>query len=234
MTGVLGLIPAKGGSTRLAMKNIRALGGRPLLAWTAAAARQSGIVDRLIVSTESPEVADVARGLGLEVPFMRPAELARDPAGIADVALHALDALERDGAIFDTIVVLLATCPLADAQDIRGAYDLFRRRPASFVLSVAPFDHTPYIGVSMDAEGNVAPLFPQYYDLKSQDMPPAYRPNGAVQVASVAALRAQRTLSGKPLLGYLMPVERSIDIDTEFDFQCAEAMAAVRGDKVRC
>ena len=92
---ILGLIPAKGGSTRLARKNLRLLAGRSLLAWAVEAARASGVLERIVVSTEDQEVVRAARGLGVDVPFLRPPELARDPAGVADVALHALTAVEE-------------------------------------------------------------------------------------------------------------------------------------------
>lgn len=224
MPGVLGLIPAKGGSTRLARKNLRLLGGRPLLAWAAQAARESGIIDRLVVSTEDAEVASTARSLGIEVPFERPAALARDPAGVSDVALHALECLEGEGAHFDTIIVLLPTCPLRAAEDVSGAYRVFRNHGACFVLSVSPFDHTPFAALSIGGDGRVSPVFPQYFGRKSQDLPAAHRPNGAVHVMDAAAFRTQRTYIGSPLFAYVMPPERSIDIDTELDLMLAEAL----------
>ena len=106
---VLGLIPAKRGSTRLPEKNIRPLAGKPLLHWTMDTARESGVIDRLIVSTEDEAVATVARARGAEVPFLRPPELARDPAGVVDVALHALQAMRELGAEFRTLIILLPT-----------------------------------------------------------------------------------------------------------------------------
>src|SRR4029434_3121443 len=104
------------GSTRLPEKNIRPLGGKPLLGWTVEAARASGVIDRLIVSTEDELVAQIARACGAEVPFIRPAELARDPAGVVQVGLHALQAMRDLGAEFRTLVILLPTCPLRDAE----------------------------------------------------------------------------------------------------------------------
>src|SRR3546814_12497682 len=106
---------------RLTKKNIRQLGDRSLLAWTAEAARTSGVIDRLVVSTEDEEVAAAARAIGLEVPFMRPQALARDPAGVVQVALHALETLEAAGERYDTLFILLPTCPLRSADDLRGA-----------------------------------------------------------------------------------------------------------------
>ena len=218
----LGVIPAKGGSTRLAKKNIRHLAGRSLLSWAADAAAASGVIDRLIVSTEDEEVARAARDLGLDVPFMRPPELARDPAGVAQVALHALDVLEAQGEIYDTVVTLLPTCPLRTAEDIRGAYELFIERQRPFVLSVSEYDHTPFAALGATADGRLEPYMPQYFGRKSQEMPKAYRPNGAVHVLDVTAFRQAAWDMAQPLVGYVMPPERSFDIDTENDLRAAE------------
>ena len=219
---VLGLLPAKGGSQRLAKKNIRELAGRSLLAWTADSLRESGVSDRLVVSTEDPEVAQAARDIGLEVPFLRPAELARDPAGVVDVALHALEALAALGESFTTLVIALPTCPLRQAEDIRGAYDLFIQRDRPFVMSVSEFEHTPLAALGIADDGHLEPYLPQYFGRKSQEMPAAYRPNGAVHVLDVAKFRAARSYFGDPLVGYVMPRERSFDIDTEEDLRAAE------------
>jgi N-acylneuraminate cytidylyltransferase len=219
---VLGLIPAKGGSQRLAKKNIRELAGRSLLAWTADSLRESAVADRLVVSSEDPEVAQAARDIGLDVPFLRPAELARDPAGVVDVALHALEALEAEGESFTTLVIALPTCPLRQAADIRGAYDLFIQRARPFVMSVSEFEHTPLAALGLADDGRLEPYLPQYFGRKSQEMPAAYRPNGAVHVLDVASFRAVRSYFGDPLVGYVMPRERSFDIDTEEDLRAAE------------
>lgn len=220
----LGLIPAKGGSTRLAQKNVRALGGRPLIVWAAEAARASGVIDRLVLSTEDAGVAEQARSLGIDVPFMRPPELARDPAGVVEVALHALDTLEKAGERYDTIVILLPTCPFRSAADVRGAYDLFIERGRPFLMSVAEYSHTPFAAYRMAEGGALAPVFPEYIELRSQQMPRAYRPNGGVHVLDVARFRAAGSYVADPLVGYVMPRERSIDIDTEADLREAEFM----------
>lgn len=226
---VLGLIPAKGGSTRLAKKNIRELAGLSLLAWTAEAARASGVLGRIVVSTEDNEVAEAARALGLDVPFMRPPELARDPAGVVQVALHALEVLEAAGESFDTLVTLLPTCPLRSAEDIRGAYDLFIEKKRPFLLSISEFDHTPLAALGTTEDGRLEPYLPQYFGRKSQEMPKAYRPNGAVHVLDVRAFREAKSDLAQPLVGYVMPRERSFDIDTEEDLRAAEVHLTLLG-----
>lgn len=219
---VLGLIPAKGGSTRLTKKNIRPLAGRSLLAWTAEAARASGVIDRLVVSTEDAEVAETARRLGIDVPFMRPQELARDPAGVVQVALHALEALEAAGEHYDTLITMLPTCPLRSADDIRDAYRLFHERGRPFVLSVSEFEHTPFAALGPTDDGRLEPYIPKFFGRKSQEMPKAYRPNGAVHVLDVAAFCRAKSDLAQPLVGYVMPRDRSFDIDTEDDLRAAE------------
>jgi CMP-N-acetylneuraminic acid synthetase len=219
---VLGLIPAKGGSTRLPRKNILPLGGRPLIAWTVEAARESGVIDRLIVSTEDREVADIACDLGVEVPFIRPEELARDPAGVVEVALHALDELERSGDQFDSMIILMPTCPFRNADDIRVAYASFRENHWSFLMSVSRFGHTPFAAMGLGENDKLTHYFPDYTGMKSQELPPAYRPNGAIQILDVEAFQREKTYFGEPLFGYEMPIERSVDIDSEEDLQFAE------------
>jgi CMP-N-acetylneuraminic acid synthetase len=225
--GVLGLIPAKAGSTRFVRKNVALLRGKPLIGWAADAAREAGVIDRLILSTEDEEVAAAARAIGIEVPFLRPASLARDPAGVVDVALHALDALETGGARYEALVILLPTCPLRTSADIRAAFNLFRSRDEGSLMSVTEFDHTPFAALRLGEDGLVAPHFPDYFGRKSQQMPPAYRPNGAIHVLDVARFRKSRSYIAPPVIAYVMPRERSIDIDTALDLRFAETLLAM-------
>lgn len=221
---VLALIPAKGASTRLRRKNVAPLGGRPLIAWTIEAARQATVFDRIVVSTEDAEVADVARTAGAEVPFLRPADLAVDPAGVVQVALHALDELEQQGETYDEMCILLPTCPFRTAGDIRAALELFRRREEPNLMSVAPFEHTPFAAVAVNENGLLSPIFPEHFGKKSQELPPTFRPNGAIHILDVAWFRKTRSYVAPPVIAYVMPRERSIDVDTVDDLRVAEAM----------
>jgi CMP-N-acetylneuraminic acid synthetase len=223
----LGLIPAKGCSSRFSRKNIRYLGNKPLLAWAADAARQSGVIDRLILSTEDSEVAAIAESFDIEVPFLRPQELAKDPAGVSDTALHAIEQLEAVGDYYKTLVILLPTCPLRTAEDIRDAYQLFLQKDRPFLMSVSEFSHTPLAALQQTPDGTLDPYMPQYFGRQSQDMPPAYRPNGAIHVLDVEAFKRERSYLAEPLVGYVMPRERSIDIDTEEDLRAAELRLAL-------
>lgn len=231
MPRTLALIPAKGASTRLPRKNVRLLAGRSLLAWTADTVRASGVADRIIVSTEDEGVAEEARRLGLDVPFMRPADLARDPAGVVQVALHALSVLEAQGDVYDTLAIFLPTCPFRSVEDIQAAMGLFRETGAKFLLSVAPFDHTPFAALRVE-DGLALPFFETFFGKRTQELPPAFRPNGAIHLLDVAAFQAARSYIAQPLYAYVMPWERSVDIDTELDWLVAEAMLKSRQEAV--
>lgn len=226
---VLGLIPAKGASVRLPGKNIRALGDRPLIAWAADAARESGVIDDIVLSTENSEVKRVARAWGIET-LDRPPELGRDPAGVIHVALDAISQLRQQGREYDRLAIILPTCPFRTAVDIHAAYRQFDQMKARFLLSVVAYAHTPFAALRL-ADGIATPYFPEWFDRKSQELPLAYRPNGAVHILDVPAFEAARSYVVQPLYAYVMPWERSIDIDTEADWKLAEAILAQRAQQ---
>lgn len=223
MKKVLGLIPAKGGSTRLPRKNILTLGAKPLLLWAGDALKESGICERVVVSTEDDEIAEIAKRGGIDVPFKRPDELAGDPAGVVQVALHCLEELEKQGEQYDTLVITLPTSPFRTSKDLIHAYELFIRRQAQFLLSVSSFDHTPFAAMKIE-EGVVTPFFPEYFGRKSQEMPIAFRPNGALHILDIPAFKATGSYLSQPLYAYEMPWPRGLDIDTADDFAIAEAI----------
>ena len=218
---VLGLIPARGGSKGLPRKNIRPLGGRPLLAWTADAARASRYVDRIVVSTDDVEIASVATAAGLDVPFLRPAELARDDTPGIDPVLHALGQLPA----FDVVVLLQPTSPLRRASDIDGCVERMLATGAPVCVSVRrAFDH-PYWTYRCDVDGVLLPYAhdPGGEIHRRQDLPPAFVENGAVYAARVPWLLSHRSFVGDRTVAYEMPADRSLDIDTADELQRAEA-----------
>ena len=223
---ILGVVPAKGASTRLERKNIRALGGKPLLGWTTDAALDTGRFDRLIVSTEDEEVAAIAKQQGLEVPFMRPPELAVDPVEADGVALHAIDTLAERGERFDVVAIMLPTCPFRTADDIAAALDLFLDRDEPNLISLSPFTHTPFAALRLDGAGQAKPVFPDLFGQSARTHPAAYRPNGAIHVLDVNWFERSQSYRQGPMIGLVMPRDRSVDIDTEDDFRLAECMIA--------
>ncbi|MCK4784485.1 MAG: acylneuraminate cytidylyltransferase family protein [Desulfobacteraceae bacterium] len=218
------LIPAKGGSTRLKRKNIAEIEGKPLIAYPIENAKKTGLCGRIIVSTEDDEIAKISRKYGAEVPFIRPLELAKDPATISDVCLHALEALDPEGNIYKTLVVLLPTAPLCTHKDIINAFKIFNEKKGQFLLSVTAFDSPPYNALRYNDDGeSLISCFPEseFRYTKSTECPKALRSNGAIVIVSISAFKKNRSFWGKPLLAYEMPPERSIDIDTKFELELA-------------
>jgi len=218
---VLALIPARGGSKGVPRKNLREAGGRPLIAWSIEAARSSALVDRVVVSSDDAEILAVAREWGAETPFTRPAELARDDTPSIDVALHALDALPG----FETLVLLQPTSPLRTAAHIDACIRLREERGVSSAVSVSEAAHSPYWMYFVDAAGAMRRvLTPPAAAERRQDLPPVYALNGAVYVASAAALRAGRRFVFDDSAAYVMPADASLDIDTELDLTIVQAL----------
>lgn len=213
---VLALIPARGDSKGLPGKNIRPVGSRPLLAWSVEAARASRSIDRLILSSEDEAIMAAARACGCEVPFRRPEVLSSDTATTIDVVIHALDALPG----YDLIVLLQPTSPLRTAADIDAACDLLAASGAPACVSVSPVEQNPYWMYRLGDDQSLVPVVENPSNAtRRQDLPPAYVVNGAVYVANSAWLRESRSFITRETMGYVMPVERSIDIDTLEDFE---------------
>jgi CMP-N-acetylneuraminic acid synthetase len=221
------LIPAKAASTRLPRKNLLPLGGHPLVAHSIRKAMASGLFDTIMVSTEDSELAEVARRYGADVPFARPERLSRDPATIVDVVLHALDSYAANGQEFSLLCILLPTTPFVTVRDICEAYRVFQRSKGDVLLSVTATEFPPFNAWIMTQGGDrLAPCFPDspYKHVKSTECPTAYRSNGAIIFADCAALRAHRSYYRTPPVPFVMPQERSLDIDTEFEYRVARAL----------
>ena len=217
---VLAIIPARGGSKGVPRKNIRDVAGKPLIAWTIDAAKKSRYVDRVVVSTDDPEIAEVATRYGGEVPFLRPAELARDDTpGIAPV-LHAVEAVTP---AYEIVVLLQPTSPLRSAADIDSAIRTMVDGGAQACVSVVEPDKSPYWMYSRDCAGRMKPLLEGEYACR-QEIPAVYALNGAVYVAERRWLVEKRGFMGEETLAYVMPKERSVDIDTELDLFIANQL----------
>lgn len=219
---VLALIPARGGSKGLPGKNLRPLGGRPLVAWSVAQARAASLVDRVVISSDDPAIIEVAVAAGAEAPFVRPADLAGDTAGSAEVVRHALEAV---GEEFDLVVLLQPTSPLRSAADIDACIRKVAESDAPSCISVSEPAASPWWMYRMDAAGKLAPLL-ESKAVRRQDLPVVYAPNGAVYVVRVPWFRQNLAFVGEGSLGYVMLAERSVDIDTMLDFRLAEAILA--------
>jgi len=219
---VLAVIPARGGSKGLHRKNILPLAGKPLIVWTIEAAKKSKYIDRLIISTDSKEIADVAKQYNCEVPFMRPPELATDDANSNDVILHALDKL---GDPYDIVMVLQPTSPLRESKDIDQALEFMQQNNVSAVVSICSSNKSLHWHFTLETDGKLKPVYEdKIIYTNRQELPLTYIPNGALYIAKTDYFRSKKTFYTDSTLAYLMPYERSVDIDNRIDFITVEAI----------
>lgn len=224
MSGIIGLITARGGSKAVPRKNIRLVAGKPLIAWTIQAAQQSQSLGRVIISTDNLEIAEVAREWGAEVPFMRPPELAQDDSSHHDVVIHALRWLEsQPAAPPDYLMLLQPTSPLRTAEDIDRAIALAIEKDADAVVSVSPAHDHPYLSKQISTDGKMLDFVtrPKGY-LPRQALPPAYALNGAIYLVRRSLLLESEDWYTDNTYAYVMPPERSIDIDSPWDLHLVE------------
>jgi N-acylneuraminate cytidylyltransferase len=218
---VLAVIAARGGSKGLPRKNVLPVGGKPLIAWTIEAALASRRIDRTILSTDDDEIALVASRFGCEVPFRRPAALASDDAASIDVVLHAVDEV---GEGFDWLVLLQPTSPLRQAADIDAAVDMCQGTSAPACVGVTQLEEPLAWVYGRDRDGELTALGLEEAVVRRQDAAQHVRLNGAVYVANVDALRRFRRFVMPGTRGYLMPRDRSVDIDDHTDLMIADAL----------
>jgi CMP-N,N'-diacetyllegionaminic acid synthase len=211
---VLAVIPARGGSKGVPGKNIRDAGGKPLIAWTIEAARASARIDRAVFSSDDAAIINVARRLGADVPFVRAPQLSDDKAPMLDVVLDAVDRCPG----YEWVVLLQPTSPLRTAADIDGAIDRCTAMKSSSCVSVCEARESPYWMYKLDARARLDPLMGEKAPERRQELPPVYQLNGAVYVARVEWLRRERNFVAAGTVAYVMPAERSLDIDTLEDF----------------
>jgi len=218
----IAVIPARGGSQRVPGKNIRALGGSPLLHWTAKAALGSQYLSRCILTTDSEEIAQVGRAAGLEIPFLRPSELSTHTSSTKEAALHALKETGLWDGGFDAVVILQPTSPFRTAEHIDRAIELFiERSPDSLTSVYAAREHAHY-QYTLDDKGLLCPFFGwEKAEQPRQLLPPAYMENGAIYILGAETLRAG-SFYGQRVVPFVMDERSSWDIDTELDFQFAE------------
>lgn len=220
----IAFIPARSGSKGLKNKNIKEMCGKPLLAYSIIAARESGRFGVIHVSTDSEEYAEIAREYGADVPFLRSAELATDTATSRDATLYSLDRYHDMGIDFDNIMILQPTSPLRTAYDIKKAYELFEKKDAKAVIGVCEVDHPPMWANTLTADGNMINFSESSKNTRRQDYGQYYRVNGAVYLTSVGYYRREKSLYSDKCFAYIMPKERSVDIDDAFDFFLAETI----------
>lgn len=225
---ILAIIPARGGSKSLPRKNIRLLCGKPLVAHSIETALSSEFIDRVVISTEDEEIARIAEQYGGEV-IERPAELARDDTPSSLVYQHVIEHLERkENFATDLIVALQPTSPLRIVTDIDGAIQKFLEAGCDSVLSVCEAEHPPYWMYTLDGDRMKILIHGGEEISRRQDAPLVYRINGAVYVTRKQVIMIENKVWGDDTRAYIMPWNRSVDIDTEIDFKLAELLMQER------
>lgn len=231
---IIALITARGGSKSIPKKNIAPLAGKPLIAWTIKTALQSTALSRVIVSTDDEEIARVAQEWGAEAPFQRPIELARDDSPHIPVVIHAIEWLEsQEDVRFDYVLLLQPTSPLLTTKDIDNAIHLALDKDADSVVSVCEAPSHPYLTKRINSDGRLEDFCttPEGY-LARQALPPAYTVNGAIYLARRNVLIELQTFYTERTYAYVIPPERSLDIDTPWDLYLANLILKDRKDRL--
>lgn len=226
---VLTIVPARKGSKGLPLKNIRPLAGKPLLAWPIAAARASRHVDRVIISTDDQEFADIAVAHGADAPFLRPAELASDTAPSIGFILHAVDTLAAAGETYDYVVLLEPTSPLTEGTDVDAALAQLTAADADAIVGVTLLETShPAYAVRMHETGVIDPLQPGGFAAmpRRQDLEPMFGLDGSLYISTVEALRREQGFCHGRTLGYRTARHKAHEVDDLVDFLCIEAVAA--------
>lgn len=218
------LIPARGGSKGIPGKNIKKLGGKPLICHAIDQAKALTDQENICLSTDSPDIRKVAEDYGLPVPFLRPAVLATDNAGSYDTIIHALDYYKSQGRIYDTLVLLQPTSPFRQVQHIQEAINLFEQHPeCEMVVSVKEAECNPYYAAFIEnPEGYLSPIFKEKQFTRRQDCPKVYQYNGAIYVIKVKSIYKHPLSQLNPILKYRMSEYNSLDLDTQIDWDFAE------------
>ena len=218
---ILAVIPARGGSKGVPRKNIKIAGGKPLIAWMIDAAKKSKYIDRLILSSDDNEIIKVAGSFGCDSPFVRPTEFAQDRSTVADVIIHALNKLPG----YDYVMLLQPTSPLVLAEDIDGCIEFLISSDAEAAVSVCEPGKNPYWTFAMGQDNTLVTVFGEkYFNRQRQELPLVYMPTGAIYIAGTKWFLENKSFYSDSTSGYLIPAERSLDIDSELDFKVFEAI----------
>ncbi len=223
MERMLAVIPARGGSKGVPKKNIKEILNKPLIAYTIEAALQSEIFADVIVSTDSEEIAQVAKRFGANVPFIRPNEISGDEVSSDDVILHALSFYKGEEIEFEEVCKLQPTSPLRKAQHLREAYELFHEKNADYLVSVCECEHSPLWSGTIGEDLRLDNFLREEVKRSCrQGLEKYYRLNGAIYMAKTKNFIENKNFFGKNSIGYIMQQIDSVDIDSNLDFAFAE------------
>jgi len=227
---MLAIIPARSGSKGIPFKNIKILHGKPLIVWTIESALKAKNVDRIIISTDDEDIANVCKDTGVEIPFMRPKELSKDNSLAIDNYIYTIERLNTDfNSNYKEFIVLLPTSPLRNSIDIDGAIELFYKKKADSVISCVEMSHAPLWAKKICKNGKIENYFNIEIDNKNrQELEPAYIPNGSIFIFKYSLLKGKYTYYSEDTYAYIMPKERSIDIDSISDFNYVDYLMSRR------
>lgn len=227
------VIPARGGSKRIPRKNLREFAGRPMIAWSIRAAIGSGCFDRVVVSTDDPEIAETARAFGADVPFMRPPALSGDTTPTVPVIAHALERLAADGAAPVYACCLYATAPFVQEDDLRRGASMIEHEGCDYVATVTRYVYPIQRALRVNAAGRIEMLDPSLVATRSQDLEPALHDAGQFYWGRASAWLGQHPILSTGTLPLELPHWRVQDIDTPDDWARAERMFAALDHKER-
>ena len=216
------IIPARGGSKRIPRKNVKDFYGKPMIAWSIEAAKASGCFDKIIVSTDDPEIADIARQFGAEIPFMRPAALSDDYTGTIPVIRHAVEWLNKNDAPVDYACCIYATAPFILPEDLKQGLQLIKDSGSSYAFSVTSYAFPIQRAVRITKNGRVAMFNPEHFQTRSQDLEEAWHDAGQFYWGTADAWCEERAIFGEDSLPVRLPRHRVQDIDTAEDWNRAE------------
>lgn len=225
----IAVIPARGGSKRIPRKNIRNFCGKPMIAWSIDAARAAGCFDDIIVSTDDDEIVAVARDAGASVPFMRPAELSDDHTPTVPVIAHAVRCLNEQGVNPGHVCCIYATAPFLQAGDIRRGLDVLLQDKADYAISVTDYAFPIQRAVRITATGELEMIQPEFLQVRSQDLEPAYHDAGQFYWGTADAWLDERRMFSVGTRPVILPRSRVQDIDTPEDWAIAERMMTSPG-----
>jgi len=226
------IIPARGGSQRIPKKNIKSFAGRPIIAYSIQAAQKTKLFHRIIVSTDSEEIAKVARDCGAEVPFMRPAALADDYTGTGEVVLHALEWLNESGEKIESLCCLYPTAPFVQPEAIRQGYEALKKYGATSAYSVTTFPSSIFRALKINSQGRIEMTWPEYRDTRSQDLPQTYHDAGQFYWADANKYLIEKRFLSKDSIPIIIPRYLAHDIDNYEDWETAEKLYyAIQGEE---
>ena len=216
------VIPARGGSKRIPRKNIKSFCGQSMIGYSIKAAIASGCFDKIIVSTDDQEIAEVAKSFGAAVPFMRPDELANDYTATIPVIKHAIEWFDDQGQSPSEVCCLYATAPFVQADSIRKAYKKMKQEKVDYCFTVTSFAFPIQRAIKITAENRIEMFYPEHFETRSQDLEESYHDAGQFYWGKAEAFKQQKPLFSKSATPYILPQHLVQDIDTMEDWKKAE------------